>query len=95
MLDPILLTCKILYTLFLGEKMHAKQPHTVSLMFVAFDQEVHTWIEDIHSDRMRLCTLQYSPGQRKDSLFYFHVKLLQITSYHFSKSVVRPERAKP
>ena len=81
MLDPILLTCKILYTLFLGEKMHAKQPHAVSLMFVLCDQEVHIWIEDIQSDKMRPCTLQNSPGQRNDSLFYFHVKLLQITSY--------------
>ena len=61
--------------------MHAKQPHTVSLMFVVFDQEVHTRIEDIHSDRMRPFTLQNSPGQWNDSLFYFHVKLLQITSH--------------
>ena len=71
MLDPILLTCKILYTLFLGEKMHAKQPHTVSLMFVVFDQEVHTWIEDIHSDRMRPCTLQNSTGLGMIAFFTF------------------------
>ena len=75
MLDPILLTCKIVYTLFLPEKMHAKQPHTVSLMLVLCDQEVRTstWIEDIKSDRMRPCTLQNSPGQRNDSLFYFQL----------------------